>query len=163
MLTFIEEAWQRQKNPISIHRCPQPLPRAELTAGIARLRGAETRHPGGADQDARPGARVAPAARGSPADVKAAKAVEANDAAFSHAGGDRRGQRCERATGFSQADLGVGGDFIAQRGERRPRASALLNARSRLSSPRRRSDGATVAGFIASGVTERSACNNIRS
>ena len=47
--------------------------------------------------------------------------------------------------------------------KRRHGARARGYARWRRSSPRRRSDGATVAGFIASGVTERSACNNIRS
>ena len=40
--------------------------------------------------------------------------------------------------------------------QRRHRARARRYARWRRSSTRRRSDGATVAGFIASGVTERS-------
>ncbi len=66
----------------SFHRRPQPLPRAELAGGVAGLRWLETRHSGGEDQDARLGARVAPAARGSTADVEAAKAVEADDAAL---------------------------------------------------------------------------------
>lgn len=68
----------------SIHRRPQPLSRAEFAAGIAGLRGAKTRHPGGADQDARASAGIAPVARGSFANVEAAKAVEADDAAVSN-------------------------------------------------------------------------------
>lgn len=105
-----------------------------LAAGVSGLRGAKTRHPGGADQDARPSARVAPAVRGAAADVEAAEAVEADDAAFSHTGGNRRGQRGERAAGFGQAHLRIGGDLTAQRGL---------------------ADGRHVFGFVIRGIGDR--------
>lgn len=71
-------------NRLQLTAALNPSPALNLPPALPVFE-AESRHPGGVDQDARPGARVAPAARGSAADVEAAKAVEADDAALSHA------------------------------------------------------------------------------
>ena len=59
-------------------------------------------------------ARVAPVARGAPAGVEAAEAVDADFAALAQAGCDDRLQRVQRPRGCAFADIGGCGNLAAQ-------------------------------------------------